>query len=154
LGGEGPGAQPFDLRTEHTGTGGAPDEPGEAAGAEAGQPARAYRGLLGQKPPVTGAAGRQYPRRAGLDDHIQAVTVLAGQLPQRGRELDTLIVGQVAGAEHGDAQMLADSAMRPVSSDQVRGVDALNGSGPGVRDGGADTVVVLGHPEQLAAEPD
>jgi hypothetical protein len=154
LGGEGEGAQPFDLRPEGAGAGGALDQTGQVVLAEAGQPARAYGDLAGQRPPVAGPAGRQHPRRAGPRDHVQAVAVLAGQLPQRGRELDALIVGQIVGAGHGDAQLLPDRAVRPVSGDQIRGADALDGSGPGVRDGGTDTAVILGDPEQLAAEPD
>lgn len=47
LGGEGEGAQPFDLRPESAGANGALDETGEVAGVEAGQPSRAWRGFAG-----------------------------------------------------------------------------------------------------------
>jgi hypothetical protein len=110
----------------------------------ASSPARSSSGGLSSRPARARSPG----------DHVQAVAVLAGQLPQRGRELDALIVGQVAGAVHGDSQLLPDRAVRPVGGDQVRGSDALDGSGPGVRDGGTDTAVILSHPEQLAAEAD
>lgn len=146
LGGEGEGAQPFDLRPEGAGAGGALDETGQVVPAKAGQPARACGDLAGQRPPVTGPAGSQYARRVGPGDQVQGVAVLAGQLPQRGGELDALIVGQVVGAEHGDSELLADGAVRPVGGDQVGGADVLDASGPGAGDGGTDTA-----PDLIAA---
>jgi hypothetical protein len=110
--------------------------------------------LLAVQPAVTGPARDEdaFGLRAG--DDVEAEAALTDDISHRRLEQRGGVVDQTVGPHHGDAEQIADRAVRAVGSDHEARPDQAGASGRRVAERSDDAVVILLEADHFGPEAD